>query len=98
MKASNARKQLNIRSDTAYARAHRLARARSMSVTAVIEQALAKLEDDDGPTGDGLTQEQIARSKRKLDAARRAMWGPEGPPKGLTSDHSWLYDEHGLPK
>jgi hypothetical protein len=98
MKASSHQKQLNIRSDAAYARAHRLARARNVSVTAVVEQALEKLEVSDGNVVSGLSPEQIARNKRKLDAAREAMWGPEGPPKGLSSDHSWLYDEHGLPK
>jgi hypothetical protein len=98
MKASTPRKQLNIRSDEAYSRAHRLARQRKISVTTVVEQALAHFDTLPKPPPDGLSAEQIAENRRKLDAARAAMWGPEGPPEGLSSDHAWLYDEHGLPK
>jgi hypothetical protein len=98
MKASTSRRQLNIRSDEAYERAHRLARQRNVSVTTVVEQALAKLEEPALRTKSGLAPEQIAENKRKLDAALLEMWGPEGPPKGLSSDHSWMYDENGLPK
>jgi hypothetical protein len=99
MKASSSQKQLNIRSDAAYARAHRLARTRNISVTAVVEQALEKLEGRvDDRISSKLTPEQAAENGRKLMAALEEMWGPEGPPKGLSSDHSWMYDENGLPK
>jgi hypothetical protein len=99
MKASSSQKQLNIRSDAAYARAHRLARTRKISVTAVVEQALEKLEGRvDDRISSKLTPEQAAENGRKLMAALEEMWGPEGPPKGLSSDHSWMYDENGLPK
>jgi Spy/CpxP family protein refolding chaperone len=98
MKAST-QKQLNIRSDAAYARAHRLARARNVSVTAVVEQALEKLEGrTDQQISKRLTPEQAAENGSKLMEALEEMWGPEGPPQGLSSDHSWLYDENGLPK
>jgi hypothetical protein len=99
MAASTGQKQLNIRSDAAYARAHRLARARNLSVTQVVEQALEKLEGRaEGPMSSKLTPQQAAENGRRLLAALDEMWGPDGPPKGLSSDHSWLYDENGLPK
>jgi hypothetical protein len=98
MKASSSQKQLNIRSDAAYERAHRLARARNVSVTVVVERALEKMEERPLPIRTPLTPDQIAENKRRLDAALLEMWGPEGPPKGLSSDHSWMYDENGLPK
>jgi predicted transcriptional regulator len=42
-------KQLTIRSDEAHERANRLARARGLTVTAVVEQALRALEDGAPP-------------------------------------------------
>lgn len=98
MKASSPRKQLNIRSDVAYERAHRLARQRKLSIASVVEEALAQFEAAPRRPADALSAKQIAENKRKLDAARQAMWGSERPPEGLSSDHSWLYDENGLPK
>jgi hypothetical protein len=99
MKASMGRKQLNIRSDAAYERAHRLARQRKVSVASVVEEALEKLEGrTDAQISKKLTPEQAAENGRKLMASLEAMWGPDGPPTGLSSDHSWLYDENGLPK
>jgi antitoxin VapB len=57
-------------------------------MTAVIEEAL---------------QEKLARWERDRESPNRIAWiearlkelGP--PPPGLTSDHSDLYDEDGLP-
>jgi hypothetical protein len=98
MKASTAHRQLNIRSNDAYERAHRLARQRGSSVTAVIEQALECYEREARSISPKLSRAQAEENGRALDEARQRMWGENGPPKGLTSDHSWLYDENGLPR
>ena len=90
-------KQLNIRSDRAYETARRLSDRLGQSATAVIETALDLLDRETFkvPTYADLTPEQKARADRLLALAR------EGRGEGdqtASSDHSWLYDEHGLPK
>jgi hypothetical protein len=95
---SGTRKQLNIRSNDAYERAHRLARQRNTSVTAVIEQALRRYEAGSGMAAAELSPEEIAENGRILDEMMHDLWGGKGPPAGATSDHSWMYDENGLPK
>jgi antitoxin VapB len=90
-------KQLNIRSDEAYERAHRLARAKGVSVTRVVEEALEKLDPDEDEEAfvASLTPEQRARYDRLkpiIDEIARTKL------PGATSDHSDMYDEFGLPK
>lgn len=90
-------RQLNIRSDEAYERAHRLARARGVSVTRLVEEALEKLDpaEDEQAFVASLPPEQRARYGRLKpiidEIARHKL-------PGATSDHSDMYDEFGLPK
>ncbi len=98
MIANSTRKQLNIRSNDAYERAHRLARQRNTSVTAVIEQALENLEARTRGLDAVLTPEEVAENGRILTSAVHRLWRGKGPPEGATSDHSWMYDDNGLPK
>ncbi len=92
------RKQLNIRSNDAYERAHRLARQSNISVTAVIEQALENLEARKRGLQDLLSPEEVAENGRILKNAVHRLWRGKGPPEGATSDHTWMYDDNGLPK
>jgi hypothetical protein len=90
-------KQLNIRSDSAYATARRLARRLGTSTTAVIETALDRLDRETFKVPDyaDLTPEQKLRADRLIALAREGQ--DEGSPDA-TSDHGWLYDDEGLPK
>jgi hypothetical protein len=98
MKASVQQRQLNIRSNDAYERAHKLAAQRSTSITAVIEQALRDYEvRGEAPSG-LLPPDDAVEKAQRLREALRKLWDSGGPPDGLSSDHSWLYDENGLPK
>jgi hypothetical protein len=90
-------KQLNIRSDEAYERAHRLARQNGVSVTRVVEEALEKLEpnDEDHDRLAALTDEQRARYLRLRALSE---YGRRHKRRGSTSDHHDFYDDKGLPK
>jgi antitoxin VapB len=87
-------RQLNIRSDEAYERAHRLARRRGQSVTEVITDALRRAEEQ-APRPE-VTPEEAAETFRILNELAREGGRRKKP--GATSDHSDLYDEFGLPK
>jgi hypothetical protein len=87
-------KQLNIRSDEAYERAHRLAKRKGKSVTAVITDALRRAEEL-SPQPE-VTAEEAAETFRILSELAREGGRRKQP--GATSDHSDLYDEFGLPK
>lgn len=79
---------LNIKSEDVHKLAKALADETGTSMTAAIRQAL---------------EEKLDRVRRERDSDARIEWvenylkklGP--PPPGLTSDHSDLYDEDGLP-
>lgn len=90
-------KQLNIRSDKARATANRVAGRLKGTTTDVVMGALQRFEGQTAkvPTYQDLTPEQKARADRILALARAGR--SEGDPDA-SSDHSWLYDEHGLPK
>lgn len=79
---------LNIKSEEVHRLARRVAQEMGTSMTGAIETALreklARLRDQKERDA------RIARFKARLDAV-----GP--PPPGLTSDHSDLYGEDGLP-
>ena len=80
---------MNIKSEKAQRLARQLADETGLSMTAAVERAL---------------EAEIERLHRIRDVAERkrqvrAIVDSFGPvPKGLTSDHSDLYDEWGLPK
>lgn len=87
-------RQLNIRSDEAYERAHRLAKSRGLSVTDVVTEALRRAEEQ-APRPE-VTPEEAAETLRVLRELAREGGRRKKP--GATSDHSDLYDEFGLPK
>lgn len=79
---------LNIKNERVHELARILSQATGKSMTAVIEEAL---------------EESLTRLERDREMAGKIAWlearlkelGPPSP--GLTSDHSDLYDEQGLP-
>ncbi|PZQ11867.1 MAG: transcription factor [Ancylobacter novellus] len=90
-------RQLNVRSDRAYETANRLARRLGASTTEVVVRALEDLDRKSfrAPTYDELTDEQkrdVDRILAMAEEVRRSL------PPGVTSDHSDMYDDNGLPK
>ena len=79
---------LNIKSDNVHRLAKQLARETGETMTAVIEQAL-----EEKLIRLSRHQERAAR-RRRIDEIL-ARLGPVPP--GVTSDHSDLYDDDGLP-
>ncbi len=79
---------LNIKNNRVHELARILSQATGKTLTAVIEEAL-----EDKLTR--LEQDREMPGKVAWLEARLKELGP--PPPGLTSDHSDLYDEHGLP-
>ena len=79
---------LNIKNDRVHELARILSQATGKTLTAVIEEAL-----EDKLTR--LEQDREMPGKVAWLEARLKELGP--PPPGLTSDHSDLYDEDGLP-
>jgi antitoxin VapB len=79
---------LNIKNHRVHELARTLSQATGKTLTAVIEEAL---------------EDKLTRLERDREMPGKVAWlearlkelGP--PPPGLTSDHSDLYDEHGLP-
>jgi antitoxin VapB len=79
---------LNIKNERVYELARILSQATGRSMTSVIEEALEKALVE-------LERERELPGKVAWLKARLKELGP--PPSGLTSDHSDLYDEDGLP-
>jgi antitoxin VapB len=86
-------RQLNIRSDEAYELASRIAERTGRPRSDVVLAALLSYAD--------------ARQVKKLSAQERAFVdelmalarrSAAAAPPGMTSDHSHLYDERGLPR
>ncbi len=79
---------MNIKNGRVHELARTLSQATGKSMTAVIEEAL---------------EEKLAQLERDREMPGKIAWleqrlkelGP--PPPGLTSDHSDLYDDDGLP-
>jgi antitoxin VapB len=79
---------LNIKNERVHALARILSQATGKTMSAVIEEAL---------------EEKLTQLERDREMPGKIEWlearlkelGP--PPPGLTSDHSDLYDERGLP-
>ncbi len=79
---------LNIKSDRVHELARRLADETGLSMTAAIEKAL-----EDQLTRIYRNQERESRFNQIKEIVSKL---PPSPP-GVTSDHSDLYDEYGLP-
>ena len=85
-------KQLNIRSDHAYETAQRLASHLNTSATAVVEAALKRYAESILPE---VPPEEAAETRRVLEEFADAFSARKQP--GESSDHSYLYDDKGLP-
>ena len=86
-------RQLNIRSDEAYALASAMARRTGRTRADVVLAALLSYRE--AKTGRKMTRKQRAFVDELMALARRcaAVADPS-----VTSDHSHLYDENGLPR
>ncbi len=87
-------RQLNIRSNDAHRLAHEIARRTGRSITEVVETALRTFGEG-FPDETGMTATQRAEFDALMGLVRSS--GKNRRP-GATSDHSDMYDEHGLPK
>jgi hypothetical protein len=85
-------RQLNIRSDRAYEAAQRLAAHLNKSTTSVVETALERLAASVLPE---VSPEEAAETRKILDEFADAFSARKQP--GESSDHSYLYDDRGLP-
>ena len=82
--------QLNIKSDDAYALASELATLTGESLTTAVTEAIRqRLEREKAAR----SREERLRRIRTLTAELREQLGHPLP----DSDHSWLYDDDGLP-
>jgi antitoxin VapB len=88
-------RQLNIRSDEAYGIAHCLAQRKGKAVTEIVVTALKEYFDKEKITGTETFSEQNLRYERIMSLAREVS---QHKKSALTSDHSDLYDENGLPR
>ncbi|HKG82248.1 MAG TPA: type II toxin-antitoxin system VapB family antitoxin [Beijerinckiaceae bacterium] len=86
-------RQLNIRSDEAHRLAHLIADQTGRPVVDVVVEALRDYGSKLPPVDD-MTPTQRAGYEALRKLARRAV---KYKHPGATSDHSDLYDEHGLP-
>jgi antitoxin VapB len=84
--------QLNIKDAALIAEAKQLAELRKVSTTAAIREAVK----------DALARERLAHDQAQqqrfdalMEIGRRVR---ASLPPGVTSDHSYFYDENGLPK
>jgi len=93
---ASTRKQLNIRSDEAYATAHRLAELLGTTTTEVVVKALREFKSKRRIPSRLVTPEEAeANLSRLMESIGRREREEAGP---LLSDHEDLYDEFGLPK
>jgi len=83
--------QLNIKSDHAYAVANKLSAMTGQSLTTVVTMALDQFLERETQSRDKAAA-RLARLRELADQIAAHM------EPGTTSDHSWLYDENGLPK
>ena len=89
-------RQLNIRSDEAADTARRLAEHLGRSQTEVVVEALRRYGEQVLLPSNKVSRERIEADRQLLD--RLIMEANRDKPPRLTSDHSFLYDEFGLPK
>ena len=91
---------LNIKDDEIHNMARELATLQGSSLTEAVRGALKAALDRKHAMQDRATQERL---ERILEIARRFSSLPDMPdappitPDRPGSDHSWLYDENGLP-
>jgi hypothetical protein len=88
------RKQLNIRSDEAYATAHDLAEQFGTTTTEVVVRALRELQSKRRVPSRFVSPEEAEANLSALMKSVRAR----GPSGSLSPKHDDLYDEFGLPK
>lgn len=88
-------RQLNIRSDDAYETAHRLAAHLGETTTKVVKDALDDYAARRMLPSKKVTEEEAEAFLTELDRLIEAA-NKDRPP-GVTSDHSDMYDENGLP-
>ena len=81
---------LNIKDEEVHKMAAEWAAIRGVSMTAVVKDLLKKQLEAERPKEDpGAKAKRLIAWVRKLNKGRKQT--------GVTSDHSWLYDENGLP-
>lgn len=84
--------QLNIKDEALVATLKRLAERRQTTVTGVVRQLASEAEARDDAEREARVAAKRAAIMEIADRASKRL------SPGLTSDHSWLYDENGLPK
>jgi hypothetical protein len=93
MVASN-RKQLNVRSDEAYATAHELAKQIGTTTTEVVIRALREFKSKRRIPSRLVSPEEAEANLSMLMESVRTR----APSESAFSDHNDLYDGFGLPK
>jgi hypothetical protein len=93
---ASTRKQLNVRSDEAYATAHKLARELGTTTTEVVVRALRQFNANRRIPSRLVAPEEAAANLSALMASIRTR----APNRSATpaSSHDEFYDEFGLPK
>ena len=86
-------KQLNIRNDEAFHLAHAIADQTGKPITEIVATAL-KTYAATLPSREGMTPEQRATVDWLRDLSRRTSRRKK---PGVSSDHTDMYDEFGLP-
>ena len=93
---ASTRKQLNIRSDEAYATAHDLAERLGTSATDIVVRALREFKSSRRIPSRLVTPEEAEANLAALMEAIRAR-APDAS-AAIASNHDDFYDEFGLPK
>jgi hypothetical protein len=88
-------RQLNIRSDEAYETAHRLADHLGQTTTKIVEDALRAYTAGRILPSKKVTKEEADAFVLEIQQMVEALRPYRMP--GATSDHSDIFDEHGLP-
>ena len=89
-------RQLNIRSDEAFETARTLAKHYGRTTTEIVVDALREYRARKLIPNQRITREEAEENYRLIMAAAQEFASGKFP--GATSDHSDMYDEHGLPK
>jgi antitoxin VapB len=84
--------QLNIKDDALVAEAKELAALLGTSATGAVREAVHERLTREKAARDESRQRKVAAIMAIAEEASKLV------PPGVTSDHSYLYDENGLPK